>query len=84
MKKIDFTPTRVMLGLRSSPRKRLQLSETGETASMSPPEKMRKVISPNIQSFSDIFSFPKQVLKKFLTNCLCCCMLIFFSDIGTK
>ncbi|XP_057377603.1 uncharacterized protein LOC130699265 isoform X3 [Daphnia carinata] len=43
----DFTPTRVMLGLRSSPRKRLQLNETGETAPMSPPEKMRKTLVLN-------------------------------------
>ncbi|EFX77859.1 hypothetical protein DAPPUDRAFT_305307 [Daphnia pulex] len=41
----DATPTRVMLGLRCSPRKRLQLNETGETISMSPPEKMRKLSS---------------------------------------
>nr|CAH0102433.1 unnamed protein product [Daphnia galeata] len=39
----DVTPTRVMLGLRCSPRKRLQLNETGETVPMSPPEKMRKI-----------------------------------------
>lgn len=39
-----------MIGLRISPRKRLQLAESVETGVVPPPEKMRKVghlISPN-------------------------------------
>lgn len=32
-----------MLGLRISPRKRLQLNETGETTVLAPQEKIRKV-----------------------------------------
>ena len=40
---IDITPTRVMLGLRVSPRKRLQLTENGDKIISSPNEKIAKV-----------------------------------------
>ena len=39
----DSTPNRILLGLRSSPRKRLQLTETKETATNTSPEKSKKV-----------------------------------------
>lgn len=40
---LDVTPTRIMLGLRSSPRKRLLLSEANDLPHLSPSEKIRKV-----------------------------------------
>jgi hypothetical protein len=60
----DVTPTRVMLGLRCSPRKRLQLNETGETVPMSPPEKMRKVF---FQSFFFSISLKDLLFQQFST-----------------
>jgi len=43
----DSTPNRVLLGLRSSPRKRLQLTETKETATNTSPEKSKKNLPAN-------------------------------------
>jgi len=66
----DSTPNRILLGLRSSPRKRLQLTETKETATNTSPEKSKKNLPPNKRQRFDgeESSIPLEVAIKGLSH----------------